>query len=82
MLLLGDDQFNTIVTTCTTCTYICLNFINETNNGISMTGIHFHVLVVAILDNPQHASELLGAMALLTQKADIKGNIMESFVLK
>ena len=47
-----------------------------------MTGIHFHVLVVAILDNPQHAYELLGAMALLTQKADIKGNIMESFVLK
>ena len=24
-----------------------------------MTGIHFHVLVVAILDSPQHASELL-----------------------
>ena len=47
-----------------------------------MTGIHFHVLVVAILDSPQHASELLGTMALLTQKADIKGNIMESFVLK
>ena len=48
-----------------------------------MTGIHFHVLVVAnLLDSPQYASELLGAMALLTQKADIKGNIMESFVLK